>query len=152
MALNAKWAHIDLEHRVWRLPAAGNKVKKTQSVPLNVIAVAVLKENQNNGSEFCFPNPKTGNKPYVTITRVWHRIREEAGLSNFRIHDVRHSYASFLANSGRTLDEIQQILGHAEDSRVTQRYAHLSASTLKAAANSASDKITAAMDAASGEN
>ncbi|MEE8289474.1 MAG: site-specific integrase, partial [Nitrosomonadaceae bacterium] len=99
-ALNARWEHIDLEHRVWRIPAAGNKAKRTQSVPLNDAAVAVLKANQDNGSEFCFPNPKTG-KPYVTITKVWYRVRKEAGLSNFRIHDLRHSYASFLANSGR---------------------------------------------------
>ena len=54
-----------------------------------------------------------------------------------------NEYASMLVNSGRTLYEVQQILGHSDPS-VTQRYSHLSASALQAAANSASLKITQA--------
>jgi len=56
--------------------------------------------------------------------KVWSRLRKAAGVPFLRIHDLRHQYASFLVNSGRTLYEVQQILGHA-DSSVTQRYAHL---------------------------
>lgn len=71
---------------------------------------------------------------------VWSRLRREAGLPHLRIHDLRHQYASFLVNSGRTLYEVQQILGHSDPS-VTQRYAHLSSRSLQEAANSASVAI-----------
>jgi len=140
--LDASWNQMDLEHRVWRIPAKGTKSGKTRNVPLNDTALELLIANHDNGFEVCFPNTKTG-KSFVTITRVWHRIRKEAGVPHFRIHDLRHSYASFMANSGRSLYEIQQLLGHA-DSRVTQRYSHLTASTLQAASNTVADKIKAA--------
>lgn len=58
--------------------------------------------------------------PYTTIMKVWTRLRTKAGLPHLRIHDLRHQYASFLVNSGRTLYEVQQILGHS-DSKVTER-------------------------------
>lgn len=57
--------------------------------------------------------------------------------------------ASFLVNSGRTLYEVQQILGHS-DPTVTQRYAHLSTDTLQDAANSASDYLDKALDKTGG--
>ena len=72
--------------------------------------------------------------------KVWSRLRKAAGLPHLRIHDLRHQYASFLVNSGRTLYEVQQILGHSDPS-VTQRYAHLSTASLQEAANSASVAI-----------
>jgi site-specific recombinase XerD len=61
-----------------------------------------------------------------------------------RIHDLRHQHASSLVNSGRTLYEVQQILGHSGPS-VTIRYSHLSTKTLQDAADSASDIINGAM-------
>jgi len=83
-------------------------------------------------------------KPYTTIMKVWSRLRTKTGLPHLRLHDLRHSYASFLVNSGRTLNEVQQILGHS-DSKVTERYAHLSTRTLQDAANSSSVAIKGAM-------
>jgi site-specific recombinase XerD len=53
-----------------------------------------------------------------------------------RIHDLRHSFASFLINGGRSLYEVQKILGHTQ-LKTTQRYAHLSHDSLVAAANTA---------------
>lgn len=82
------------------------------------------------------------------INKVWDRIRKAAGLPQLRIHDLRHQYASFLVNSGRTLYEVQQILGHSDPS-VTQRYAHLSTKAMQEAANSASLCITGASRVAS---
>lgn len=93
--------------------------------------------------EHLFINYQTG-KPYVTIMKVWTRLRNKAGLPHLRIHDLRHSFASFLVNSGRTLYEVQQILGHSQ-SIVTERYAHLSTKTLLAASDSASVIIQGAM-------
>jgi site-specific recombinase XerD len=57
---------------------------------------------------------------------------------------LRHSFASLLINSGRTLYEVQHILGHTQI-KTTQRYAHLSQDTLLAAANAAADAVGTAM-------
>jgi integrase len=139
-ALQATWAQIDRQNRVWRIPASNSKSKKIRSVPLNDSALEVLGELKTEGScAHLFVNVRTG-KPYSTIMKVWSRLRKKAGLPQLRIHDLRHQYASFLVNSGRTLYEVQQILGHSDPS-VTQRYSHLSTKSLQEAASAASVAI-----------
>jgi integrase len=143
-ALHAKWEQVDARHRVWRIPAINSKSKRMRSVPLNDSAIDILKQLDSEGeSDYLFVNRQTG-KPYAAVHKVWERLRNEAGLPHLRIHDLRHQYASFLVNSGRTLYEVQQILGHS-DPTVTQRYAHLSSKSLQEAANSASVIINEAM-------
>lgn len=144
-ALQAKRSQIDTENRVWRIPATNSKSKRIRAVPLNDSALDVLKQLGTEGGDFLFINPKT-KEPYTTIHKSWGRIKTKAGLPNLRIHDLRHQYASFLVNSGRTLYEVQQILGHS-DPIVTMRYAHLSTKTLQDAANSASVMIKSASPA-----
>ena len=149
-ALQAKWGQIDRRTRVWRIPAAVSKSGKVRVVPLNDSALDVLGQLETEGKfDHLFVNSristKTGKevgtgKPYTTIMKVWSRLRLKAGLPQFRIHDLRHQYASFLVNAGRTLYEVQQVLGHS-DPKVTQRYAHLSTKSLQDAANSASIMI-----------
>ena len=56
-------------------------------------------------------------------------------MPELRVHDLRHSLASFLVNSGRNIYEVMQILGHS-DIHTTQRYSHLSQSTLLDAVDS----------------
>ena len=80
----------------------------------------------------------------TTISKVYQKIRDDAGLPWLRIHDLRHNFASMLVNSGRTLYEVQQILGHS-DSKVTERYAHLSTESLQQAANSVSAYLDKAL-------
>jgi integrase len=84
-----------------------------------------------------FANPKT-RKPYVSFFYSWHTARNQAALADVRIHDLRHSFALFLVNAGRSLYEVQKILGHTQV-KTTQRYAHLSQDTLLAATNTAVD-------------
>jgi hypothetical protein len=132
-ALGASWSQIDRDNRVWRIPASNSKSKRVRSVPLNDTALEVLGQLDTEGTfDHVFINRETG-KPYTTIMKVWTRLRNKAGMPRLRLHDLRHSYASFLVNSGRTLYEVQQILGHS-DAKVTERYAHLSSKTLQEAA------------------
>lgn len=136
-AMQAKWDQLDLEKNLWRIPATNSKSKKTRSVPLNVSALWVLEQLWTKGKHpYLFVNEAT-QKPFVTITRAWYRLRAKAGIENLRVHDLRHSFASFLVNGGRSLYEVQQILGHS-DPKVTMRYAHLSTKALQEAANAAS--------------
>ena len=137
-ALQAKWSEVDLENRVWRIPALNSKSKKASHVPLNDSAMYVLGQlDTKEVSEYLFINKETG-KPYTSISKVWYRLRKAAGLNDrVRIHDLRHTFASMLVSAGRSLYEVQQILGHS-DPKVTMRYAHLDSKRLQDAANAAS--------------
>ncbi len=142
--LKAKWSDVDTEKRILLVRATNSKNKKLRSVPLNDSALDVLKQLPTAGKfEHLFVNVRTG-KPYTAIFKVWNRLRKKAGVPVLRLHDLRHLGASFMINSGRTLFEVQSILGHA-DPRVTMRYAHLSTKTMQDASNCVSAAITGAM-------
>jgi integrase len=138
--LDAKWADFDLPRRAWRIPIS--KSGKARHVPLSEGALNVL-ASMPRKVEWAFANPDTG-KPYVSVFCAWHTARKSVGLSDVRMHDLRHSFASLLINSGRTLYEVQHILGHTQV-KTTQRYAHLSQDTLLAAANAATVAVGAVM-------
>lgn len=142
-ALSAKWEHVDLEKRIWRVPATNSKSKRMRAIPLNDAAMAEINALDTMGEyEHLFINKRT-KLPYVNIAKVWEDLREKAGLPKLRLHDLRHQFASFLVNDGQSLYTVQQILGHSDPS-VTQRYAHLSVTALQNAANSASKQIQSA--------
>ena len=85
------------------------------------------------------PNPET-KKPYSSIKRAWTTARDDARLPGLRIHDLRHSAVSFMANGGIDLFTIGRILGHA-DHHSTMRYSHLANDTLMAAAEAGAAKV-----------
>ncbi len=129
---NARWPDIDLDRGLLRVPLA--KSGKARHVVLSAPAVALIRGLPRvPGCDLLLPNPRT-HRPLCGVFEVWHRIRTRAGLPGLRLHDLRHSYASFLVNAGRSLYEVQHLLGHANP-RTTMRYAHLSQATLHEAAN-----------------
>jgi len=139
-ALSATWADVDIERRVFTIRATNSKSRRVRSVPLNDSAIEVLTSldtRERGGPLF---RGKRG-EPLRYVAKVWSRVRAAAGLPHLRLHDLRHQFASFLVNDGRTLYEVQAILGHSS-SKVTERYAHLSTKTLQEAANSASARLT----------
>ena len=82
--------------------------------------------------EYLFP-ARRGNGGHISDPRQsWSTIKKEAGLEDFRIHDLRHSFASFLASSGQSLIVIGALLGHTQPA-TTARYAHLLDDPLRAA-------------------
>ena len=102
-ALSATWTQVDKEKRVFRVAAKNSKSKRMRPVPLNDTALEVLNQLKTEGIyEHLFINKKT-KKPYVNISKIWDKIRIEAGLPNLRIHDLRHQAASNLINSGSSL-------------------------------------------------
>ncbi len=132
--LDARWEDFDFTRRIWRIPMT--KTGKARHVPLNDGALQILSTMQRDlNCPWVFANPDTG-KPFVSIFCAWDTARNKAGLADVRIHDLRHSFASLLINSGRTLYEVQHLLGHSQV-KTTTRYAHLSSDTLLAAANAA---------------
>ena len=129
--VNLPWQELDLEKGFWTIFPERNKTKKRKVIPLSRGALNILNNRKDNGSEYVFLNPKTG-KPIKHFHRTWDRIRTNAGVPDLRVHDLRHSYASVLINSGRSLYEVQKLLGHSNIS-TTQRYAHLTQDTLREA-------------------
>jgi len=126
--LQACWQDVDWQKSSWRIPKT--KSGKVRHVPLSRGALELLKKLQNQikldhmGKHAIFANPETG-KPFISFFYSWNSARVRAGMPEFRIHDLRHSFASYLVNAGRSLYEVQELLGHA-DIKTTSRYAHLS--------------------------
>jgi integrase len=137
-AIQAKWVDVDLENRLWKIPAANNKSKRPKSLPLNDSAMQILQGLESKGTNpYLFPNPQTG-LPYSGIMRVWYRLRKKAGLDpDMRVHDLRACLAERLLSAGQSLFLVQKLLGH-QDPRTTLRYARLSSKALLDASNIAS--------------
>ena len=136
--LTAKWEDFNFEQKIWRIPTS--KSGKARHVPISDGVLYLLSGvPRQEGCDYVFANPKT-LLPYVSVFSSWNTARTSVGLSDVRMHDLRHSFASFLVNSGRSIYEVQRILGHTQI-KTTQRYAHLSQDSLLAAANEISKAI-----------
>ena len=132
--LDARWDEIDMNRHILTIPAARSKSKKLRHIPLSDAAISLLQSiPHQSGIPWVFFNPVT-KRPLVSIFYAWNSIRKKVGLPDVRLHDLRHSYASFLVNAGRSLYEVQKLLGH-HDPKVTMRYAHLSPQAMLEAVN-----------------
>jgi integrase len=130
--LRAEWVDVDFTHRVWTIPITKNK--KIRKIPISDELLELLQTIPKE-SKYLFPhNSKVGY--YTNLFRTWDKARCAAGLSDVRLHDLRHSFASMLVNSGRSLYEVQRLLGHSSI-KMTQRYAHLSEESLHLAVSCA---------------
>ncbi|MCC2602404.1 site-specific integrase [Sphingopyxis yananensis] len=128
--LTAKWEHVDQERRQWLIP--DSKTAKSRYVPLSQQALGVIDGLPRlTGCPWLLPNPAT-KLPFTDIKHSWQVARREAGLPKLRIHDLRHSAASFMINAGVNLFAVGKVLGHA-DYQSTMRYSHLADDTLLAA-------------------
>lgn len=130
-----KWSYLDLEHGLANLPDSKTGAK---TIHLPAAARAVL-ASLPRINEYCFPGRH--DKGHIVNTKApWQRILAEAGLSGWRIHDLRHAFASYAANSGQSLPVIGKMLGHTQ-AATTARYAHLAENPVAAAAESTAQAI-----------
>jgi integrase len=137
--LDARWEHVDVERRSWLIPVAKTKPRH---VPLSAAALAIIEALPRvKDCPFLVPNLDT-LKPFVSIKHSWQRAIRVAKLPGLRIHDLRHSAASFMVNSGVDLFAVGKVLGHASY-QSTQRYAHLANDTLLAAVEAGAAKQAA---------
>jgi len=136
--LDAKWENVDLDRRVWFIPTS--KTGKSRHVPLSQPALDLIRQLPRfDKCAYLLPNPRT-RKPFTDIKHPWETAREAAGLDGLRIHDLRHSAASFMINAGIDLFAVGRILGHA-DHQSTMRYSHLANETLMRAVEAGAAKM-----------
>ena len=137
--LRLKWGHVDIERGMLLLP---DSKTGRRSVVLNAPALAVLASLPRLGA-FVVPGGDP-ERPRHDLKNLWQAVSRRAGLSGVRIHDLRHTYASFGAGGGLGLPIIGKLLGHSQPA-TTARYAHLDADPLRRASESIAGKIAAAM-------
>lgn len=112
-------------------------------IPLNDSSLEALNSLSTKHQPYLFINTRTGNR-LTTISKTWDRLRKEAGFPKLKLHQLRHSFASYLLNSGEDIMIVSRILGHADITTIT-RYLHASPHSLIIASSRASEVITKAM-------
>lgn len=120
--LNLKWGQIDLENGLIHVEISKNKQRR--SIPINESLrkeIELLPPKMKD--EYIFPH--SSKYPRGCIKRMWKKILEKAGLSDFRFHDLRHTFASYVMMKKGNVPLLQDLLGH-KDSEMTLRYSHLS--------------------------
>jgi integrase len=118
------WSEVDLERSRLLLPPARTKMgsqNKSRTIILSEQARTILEGLPRLGP-YVFMSQISG-KPVVGINKVWLKVREIAGLQDVRLHDLRHSFATFAVEDGASLYLVGRALGHANASS-TERYAH----------------------------
>lgn len=111
--------------------AGRNHHNKNRKIPLNSIAVGVLKSwktERQTRSTLVFPSPSGG--PLKSISTSWARLARETGIKNFRFCDCRHDFAARLVMAGVPLTRVSELLGHSTIA-LTERYAKFAAGTTR---------------------
>jgi integrase len=141
--LHLKWEHVDFERGLLLLPDSKTGRK---TIVLNAPALAVLNNVARIGI-YVVAGESAGTddeRPRADLKRPWAMLIRRAELERLRIHDLRHSFASFGAGGGLGLPIIGKLLGHVQPA-TTQRYAHLDADPLRKASDAIGSAIAAAM-------
>ncbi|NYH13798.1 tyrosine-type recombinase/integrase [Paraburkholderia bryophila] len=125
---------VDVERRIVRLTDTKNDSART--VPLTKAAAAVLSDAMRYpvrpiDTDLIFfgePGHDGKRRPYQ-FTKVWTRIKREAGMQDLRFHDLRHESVSCLVEAGLSDQEVASISGH-KSMQMLRRYTHLRAEDL----------------------
>ena len=125
------WAGVDLTAAMLTVKGEIAKTDTTRHVPLNKTVLETLKtwkpEHADSGP-YVFPGKEEG-KPLTDIKTAWRQILKSVKgtpIAGFRVHDLRHTFASKLVQAGVDLNTVRELLGHT-DIKMTLRYAHLAA-------------------------
>lgn len=119
-----EWSAVDFRAKVLTVTAKTAKGAKTRHIPLNSEAVDVLArwKGEGAGKGLVFCNPQGAR--IGTVKTAWLALLTDAGIKDFRWHDLRHTFASKLVQRGVELVVVRDLLGHG-DFALTLRYAHL---------------------------
>jgi integrase len=121
---NLKWTDVDFSRKTLTVEGATTKSGQTRHIALNAEIIRVLQEwQQQTVSELVFQSPVTG-EPFNNIKTSWSQLRKNANITDFRFHDLRHTFASKLVMADVNLYTVKELMGHSTI-QMTERYAHL---------------------------
>lgn len=129
---NLRWAHVNLRGKTLTVAGEGTKTAETRHIPLNAEALDTLEEwkKQSEAAGYVFPG-QDGER-MTDVKTAWLELLKNAGVEDFRWHDMRHDFASRLVMAGVPLNTVRDLLGHS-DIKMTLRYAHLAPDSKAAA-------------------
>jgi integrase len=128
--LKAQWADIDWTRAELRL--ADTKAGRVHYIPLSAPALALLREMPRaDDNPFILPGKLPGAH-LVNISKPWGRVRTAAGVEDVRLHDLRRTVGSWLAQAGNSLHLIGRVLNHSNQS-TTAVYARFGEDSVRAA-------------------
>lgn len=119
--LSLRWGDINFTERTAILETTKNGRPRT--LTFAPVVIDELNRFRQIGNGLVFASPKDPGKPF-NYQKHWIEALRQAGITDFRFHDLRHSCASFLAKQGYTLMQIGAVLGH-NNTQTTLRYARL---------------------------
>jgi integrase len=124
--LTLKWSNVDLETGIITLEKSNTKSKKLRRIPINTVVRKLMLEQKlkGKGSEYVFLSSK--GIPYKkedSLRQPFLGALRRAGIEGLRFHDLRHTAATRMIESGASIVAVSKILGH-EDLKTTMRYAH----------------------------
>lgn len=126
--LRLPWRRVSWEHALITLEPDDDKAGKRRTIPLNDAAMAALKRRASWAATYCPDTPwvfaKRCGSRYVNPNPAFAKACRLAGLRDFRIHDLRHTCASWMVSEGVPLADVKEVLGHSTIT-MTERYAHL---------------------------
>lgn len=127
--LGLEWSRVDRSRRLLRLEAEHTKAGRRRVVPLNDEAMAALDGQREWLRRRGIVSPwvfgLAPDRRITTFQKGFKAACRRAGIEDFRIHDMRHTFASWLVMAGVSLYVVKDLLGHSSIT-VTERYAHLS--------------------------
>jgi len=121
------WDEIDLDEGKIKLGQERTKNADGRIVPIHddlLVELKAFHASRGKVSNFVFYNVKE-EKPYTTFKTFWAGVKKRSGITNIRIHDLRHTYASWAKEKGIDELTIMSVMGHKSRSMV-HRYAHIS--------------------------
>lgn len=143
--LHLRWTDVDLERGV--LFVTGKTGRRPVILPAP--AAAILSELHRRDI-YVFPGERSTAErpaPRADLNRPWRAVARRASLDGVRLHDLRHSFASFAAAGGASLMIIGKLLGHTQ-AQTTARYSHLADDPLRAVADRVGATVAAALGGA----
>ena len=125
-ALGATWDQFDADLRIWTKPASTTKQRRLHRVPVSKPVTAILKKRKKaqGKKKITHVFPSRNGKPLQEVRRTWTRVQQVANVQGVRLHDLRHTFASFAVAQGQSLPVIGAMLGHSQQ-QTTAQYAHL---------------------------
>lgn len=134
------WADVDFETKsIYLRKTKSGKARRVNLSSMAWAEIERMKAMHDGVHKFVFPGLRPGEH-VMKPDRCFRGIIKAAKIEDFRIHDLRHTHASYLVQSGASLFEVQKALGHS-DSSMTQRYAHLADNTLGDRAETAVQRL-----------